>query len=152
MRFLDQRLETEPGYTYVLASSDTLSEHVLAFTELSLGTSYRATRTILQSSHVDKRDGFPVGLLDATTVLVAEPVQLHLDPADQQVIAIPAESFLDGRNIARAFRRLEQDFTLQGGVRVVVFARTRPNRPDEVRELSDLLAAAYPDRPEIFRP
>jgi hypothetical protein len=152
MRFLDRRLESDPGFTYVLASSGTLSEQVLAFTGLSLGRSYRSTPTILQTAHVDRRDGFPRALLEARTVLVAEPIQVHLNPDDQLVVGVPAASFLKGENIGRAFRRLEPVFTLQGNVRVFAFARVRPIRAEEVDALSGLLAAAYPDRPEISRP
>ena len=152
LRFLDRRLQREPGFTYVLASSETLSEQVLAFANLSLGTHYRSTRTILQGAHVDRRDGFPAGLLEASTVLVAEPVQYHLDPADQQVVGIPAASLLAGENVGLAFQRLAPAFALRDGVMVHVFARTRAPSEEEVEALSGLLAAAYPDRPKIYLP
>jgi len=152
LRFLDRRLQPEPGFIYVLASSETLSEQVLAFANLSLGTHYRSTRTILQSAHVDRRDGFPAGLLEASTVLVAEPIQFHLDPLDQQVVGIPATSLLDGENIGLAFQRLAPVFSLRDGVTVHVFARTRAPSEEEVEVLSGLLAAAYPDRPDVYLP
>ena len=39
------------------------SDQVLAFSNLSLGTNHPSVGGFLNSSHVDRRDGFPRGLL-----------------------------------------------------------------------------------------
>lgn len=152
LSFLDRMVGDGPARIYVLASSETLSDQVLAFAEVSLGADHPAPRTILSAAHVDRRDGFPRGLLEADVVLLGEPVQIHLRAEDQRVVTEPAESFLEGTDIARAFGRLPEEFVLQGGVRVHVFVRQRPNSTEEIEALSERLRAAYPDRPEIYAP
>ena len=150
--FLDELTAASPGPIYVLSSSGVLAEQMLSFANWSLGTSFRSPALVLQASHVDKRDGFPRGLLAARHVLVASPVQVHLRPADQQVVVVPAEAFLEGRGLARAFRQHRPRFTLEGGVEVLVFTRVRPFEPAEIEELVAPLRAAYPDRPWVYSP
>jgi len=152
LAYLDDRTSHRPGWIYVLGCSGTLSEQTLAFANRSLGTSYSSPGLILQSANVDRRDGFPSMLLEATYVVVPDPVQINMRPEDQRVVVMPTESFLEGRDLARAYRRLPEVFRLEVGVEVSVFERFRPPEPEEIRELSDRLREAYPDRPDIFRP
>lgn len=149
---LDAEVRRRPGYIYVLASSSRLSDQVLAFANLSLGTDHLSTAAILSSSHVDRRDGFPLLLFEADYVVVPDPAQVHLKPADQQVVLAPTESFLEGRDIAGAFNRLSGEYRLDGDVRVSIFERVRPIRRDELDALSERLRESYPDRPDIYRP
>ncbi len=150
--FLDEQVARREGYIYVLGSTGTLSDQSLAFANRSLGTAYRSPASILQSAHVDQRDGFPRLLLEATYVVVPDPPQNGMNPARQRVMMIPTRSFVEGRNIARAFRRLPVEFLLERDVRVWVFERERDITGDEVAELSALLRAAYPERPDIWGP
>lgn len=149
---LDSIASGREGGVYVLSSSQTLSDQVLAFSNLSLGTSFRSPERILGAAHVDRRDGFPRGLLVADVVLVADPVQYHLRAQDQRTIGEPAASFLAGTDIALAFSRLPERFELDGGVTVTVYQRQRFNTREEVAALSDRLHRAYPDQPEIYSP
>ena len=149
---LDRLTDGRPGYVYVLASSEVVSDQVLAFANRSLDADFSCVDRILQSAHVDLRDGFPAMLLEAEWVVLARPVQTHLDPDRQQVVVIPAECFLDGRGIARAFERVPVTFELEAGVSVDIYRRTRPIAPEEVADLSNRLRARYPDRPEVYQP
>ncbi len=152
LSYLDQVFAGRTGHLYVLSSSEKLSDHVLGFSNLSMGTSYRSPSEILGASHVDRRDGFPRGLLLADVVLVAHPVQYHLRPEDQRTVGEPAASFLAGTDIALAFTPLPERFVLDDGVTVTVFQRRRHNSREEVAALSDRLRSFYPDRPEIYSP
>jgi hypothetical protein len=151
LTFLDQKLEGS-ARIYVLASSRLLSDQVLGFSNLSLGTQHLAPQAVLGAAHVDRRDGFPNALLTADIVLVADPLQVHLREQDQMVIAVPVASFVEGRDVSLAFRRVPEVFHLDGGVRVLVFERIREHEPGEVEAFSARLRAAYPDRPEIYGP
>jgi hypothetical protein len=124
----------------------------LAFANLSLGTDFSSPRLILSSAHVDLRDGFPDMLLEASYVVVPDPVQWEMRAEDHQVVIIPTASFHERRNIALAFERLPESFLLRDGVEVAVFRRTRPVTSGEVEELSALLREKYPDRPAIYLP
>jgi hypothetical protein len=150
--FLDEQVARREGYIYVLGSTGTLSDQSLAFANRSLGAAYRSPASILQSAHVDRRDGFPRMLLEATYVVVPQPAQTGIVAGEQQVVVIPTESFVRGHNIARAFGRLPAEFLLEGGVRVWVFERQRDISDGELAEMSGLLRSAYPDRPDIWRP
>ncbi len=149
---LDLEVRRRPGYVYVLGSSSRLSDQILAFANLSLETDYVSTTAILSSAHVDRRDGFPRMLLEADYVVVPDPVQVHLGADRQQVVVVPTESFLEGRDIAGAFERMPGEYVLDGDVRVTIFERVRPILPEEIDQLSDRLRSRYPDRPDIFAP
>lgn len=152
LEFLDEQIARRPGYVYVLGSTGTLSDQSLAFANRSLGTAYRSPAAVLQSAHVDRRDGFPRMLLEARYVVVPQPAQTGIVAREQQVVVIPTDSFVRDENVARAFRRLPVEFLLEDDVRVWVFERERAIAAEEVGELSALLRAAYPDRPDIWKP
>ncbi len=151
LTFLDHRYEHGTGRVYILASSELLSDQVLAFSNLSLGTEHPSVRGIIGSAHVDRRDGFPRGLLVADAVVVTDPIQVHLRADEQRVIVEPARSFLEGTDIAHAFQELSELFVLDDGVMVRIFERVRLNTPEEIEGLSSRLRDAYPDRPEIYK-
>jgi hypothetical protein len=152
LAYLDRGLEQRPRGIYVIASSELLSDTVLGFANFSLGTDFRSPNKIFGSAHVDRQHGFPRALLMADTVVVADPVQYHLRPEDQRVVGFPAASFIEGTDVALAYRRSPETFELDGGVRALVFERVRPIASDEVEELSARLRDAYPDRPDIYSP
>ena len=157
-RFLDAKVRQAPGLTcYVLSSTPTFCEDDLRNLEISLGLpdiphkpGFPRKDYIVPTAHVDRRDGFPRGLLSADLVLLAKPIQTHLDPANQQVVVLPARSFLGGLNIAKAFEKLPEEFHLDHGVVVYVYRKLRPIDSGEIDELESLLRGAYPDEPGIW--
>jgi hypothetical protein len=153
MSVLDGYLQGPDDRVYTLAASDLFSSDVLINAPTSLVVPFRSVdRVITNCPIVDKRDGFPKELLKARFVMVASPAQYHLRPSDEQVVGIPAESFLQGTGIGRAFERLPESFSLENGARVYMFRKTRPIEPAEIAELSGQLRASYPDRPFIYQP
>jgi len=145
-------LTAEGSWIYVLGSTAILSDHVLGFANLSLGTDYASPARILRAAHVDRRDGFPSMLLRADLVVVGAPGQLHLRPEDQQVMAIPIAQFLDRTGYAAAFRRRPETYHLEDGVTAYLFERARPSTRAEIGSLVRTLRAAYPDDPRIYLP
>lgn len=149
---LDRALASGPGPIYVLASSELLSDQILGFAPRSLGHPFESPRAILGSAHVDRRDGFPAGLLRARYVVVADPPQIHLRPEEQQVVLVPAASFAGGTDVALAFAPWTENFALDGGVTVRVYERTRSHTEDEVAALAARLEKAHPDLPSVYTP
>ena len=150
---IDKYLDKPDSRVYVLASSVWFSGDHLMHVGPSLRTSFRADdRVIGRWSIVDKGVGFPHELLQASLVVVASPIQYCLNPSDQQIVGIPAESFLNGTGMAKAFERLPESFTIEQGIKIYLFRKTRPIEPSEVAELSERLRASYPDRPFIYKP
>jgi len=152
MAWLDGRLEMGSQWTYVLAATGAVNDSSLGFTNFSLGTRFRSPAHVLMTAQVDRRDGFPDGLMVADLIILPLPVAVRGAGETQRVVEVPARSFLDGAGIARAFVRLSEVFTFDDGVTAIVFERFRPNTPAEVQALSDQLKAYYPDRPEIWMP
>jgi hypothetical protein len=152
LSLLDERIADRQLPIYVIGCSGTLSDQTLAFANRSLGTDYRSVEAILSSSSIDRRDGFPTGLLRAVYVVAPQPAQINMRPEDQQVVLLPTRSFAEGTDIALAFRRLEEEFLFERGVRVRVYERVRSHLASEVEKFSDKLRDRYPDRPDIYAP
>lgn len=149
LAYMDRVLAEHPGYIYVLGVYPSLSDHLLAFANLSLGANFTTPRSILAASHLDRRDGFPGGLLEARYIIVGEPLRIA-QPEVCRVLEIPAGYFTARRALANAFVPLPAEFHLDGDVTARVWARTRPNSPQEVERLRADLRAFYPHRPDIF--
>jgi len=152
MEFLDSRLDVRDGWIYVLSASGELPESGLAFINLSLGTAFRSPQRILQTRQIDLRDGFPVGLFQAAYVIVPEPALYRGDGATQQIVRIPTEDFQKKEGVARAFSPIGPEFQIDGGIRVRVWERVRPNTHAEIEELSQRLKVLYPNHPEVWKP
>ena len=140
------------GSVYVLASSQIINSALLWEANLSLNTNYRVTGRILRTADVDRRDGFPLNLLNAEYVLVAVPIQYHLRPQDQQMVELPAEALIMQRNIGNAFERLPESFVLDDHVKVYLFRKVRPITKKELSDLAGECERVYPDTPEICIP
>src|SRR5262249_52964433 len=119
---------------------------------LSLDTKYQVTGRILRTADVDRRDGFPLKLLNAEYVLVAVPIQYHLKPEDQRMIALPAEALLRRKNIGNAFEMLADSFLLDDQVKVYLFRKLRPIRKGELDQLESQCKRVYADAPDICIP
>jgi hypothetical protein len=150
--YLDDRLREQPGYIYVFSSGGVISDQTLAFANLSAGVSYRSPVVVLQSSQLDRRDGFPCMLLKADYAVVPWPIDPPSRREEVQVILIPAESIARGRDIGQAFRQLPETFHLENRQTVLVYRRERELLTPEVEALSRLLRTAYPERPDIYEP
>jgi hypothetical protein len=76
---------------------------------------------------VDEVDGPPTAALkDCAIIIVGEPVQIHLNPDDQQTVVVPSRDMLTGQGIGAKFRRSGEVFHLENGVSAVVFERSAP--------------------------
>ncbi|MCP4900506.1 MAG: hypothetical protein GY906_26380 [bacterium] len=146
---LDRIVSRQPGHIYVLASSSVLTEHVLAFANLSLGASFQSPQRVLTTAQIDRRDGFPSGLFQAQYVILPHPIQVN-QPNEQRVVSVPASYFDSRSGPAAAFVPLSAVFRLDNGVVARIWARTRPNTPSEADLISRDLRQIYPDHPYIY--
>jgi len=142
---------TEPeDSVYVLASSRVLNSSILGAAYLSLNRYRDIAKRILQTRDVDKRDGFPHALLTVRYVIVANPIQYHLQPRDQRVVGIPAELILTGKNIGTSFKRLPYQFNLDDGVECYLYRKVKEFDHSDLKTLSKMLRDYYPERPSIY--
>ena len=95
---------------------------------------------------VDQRDGFGGAIYACDILAVADPIQLHLGEENQQVVWAPAHSLLEGENIAGAYRRLEESFSLESdGITVYFFEKQRDPTAEEKGELAALIRQVHPE-------
>jgi hypothetical protein len=156
------------GRIYVLGSNTTINSSALLALNRSLNQNFKTPDFVDYSREIDKRDGFPVELLHARYVIVASPIHTVFDPAEQQIVMVPEEEFLEGSGIAGAFDKLPYQFNLDagveytmdggvkvndhGGATVYIFRKVRNITMQEVEQLSESLRLVHPDRPYIYNP
>ena len=99
---------------------------------------------------VDVRDGFPRCVYEARFIVMAEPLQIHINLESQRVVAAPTESLMSGTNIGRAFRRLPETFNLEKNVKVVIFEKIRELTAEEMSQFEDGLKKYYPNEPFVY--
>lgn len=129
---------------YVLSSSATLNSYTLNLAERSLGWPRQIERTILRTRSVDRSEGFPTDFFTARYVVVAEPVQYHMDPKNQTVVGYFAERLLKGYGVGLLYRRLPEEFRLEKDVRVLLFERTGQVGERELSEIRAYFSERYP--------
>lgn len=134
----------------VLSSSLVLNRSVLTNLEISLsikGGDDIDRSYLLDLPAVDSRDSLPLDILSWDYVLVASPVQVHLDEENQRVVTVPAESFLKGIDISAAYKKLPKEFILtDSSIEIYIYEKTRDVTEGEYREYSDRLRDALPGK------
>jgi hypothetical protein len=148
---LSKTLTNPDDRVYVLASSWVLNSSIVRNAPLSLNRYAEISPKVLQTHDWDKRDGFPERLLTANYVIVADPIQYHVQPSDQRVIGIPAEMILTGKNIGRSFVKLPYRFELDRGVKCYIYRKLGEFDSSDLAALAGMLKNYYPDRPSIYK-
>ena len=130
----------------LLASSFVLNQDMLLNSEASLSlprVSDVPRSYLVYLPDVDLRDGWSDALFECDIIAVADPPQTHLGEDNQAVVVLPARELLSGEGIGEAFRRLDERFTLDGGVTVYIFEKTRELTPEECESLREKFRAAH---------
>ncbi len=150
LRDLNSRSEAEHGTVYVIGSSTVFNDDILRNLCRSEPPEFLACHDILRASHVDKRDGFPVGIITSRFVVSATPAQYHLRPEDQKVVGLLTRDFISGAGIANAFAPVGRPFSLDDGVSIQVYEKARPVSDVSVDALSAEFSSAYPQHATLF--
>lgn len=77
------------------------------------------------------------------SIAVADHPQTHLGEESQAVVVLPAKDLLSGEGIGKAFRRLDKSFSLDGGVTMYIFEKTRELTDAECENLRERFRAAH---------
>ena len=128
------------SYTFSAQLIDELWQLKADHSPLHLKPNERVSVTM---SDVDAVEGAPArGLKDCAFVLVGDPVQTHLIPADQLTVILPSQEMLSGEGVGAHYRRTGEVFHLEKGVSVVVFERVSPLGDDDMAALAERWRAA----------
>ena len=142
----------ETATAVVLASSFTLNSETLTHLRPSLGLEEPEAATIIQyHGTVDKRDPFNWNTATADYLIIGDPIQVHLGEENQQVMALLARQVLEGTGAGAAYEELPETFTLEGGVTVRIFRRTRLWTLEEYYAVSRPLMERYPEHADSYR-
>ena len=118
---------------YVASSSYTLNSSVLEVAEQQIGL--KKTLPLIRPSNIDSRDFYPLnGLMKAHFVVVAAPVQYHVEPQEQKLVSSVVTAFQEHQVIGKDFRPLPMRFELEKGVSVSIYERIRPTSLQTVLE------------------
>lgn len=148
--YMDSLVAGTEKHMAVLSSSLTLNRSVLTNVEISLsleGCDDIDRSYLLDLPSVDSRDGLPLGVEEWDYVLVASPLQTHLGEENQRVVTTPAESFLNATDIALAYEKLPEQFTLSGSdIKIHIFERKRDITEDEYDSYVEKLRELLPEK------
>jgi hypothetical protein len=111
--------------TYIAASSyEILNKSILEEAEKNL---YKDKKlNVIRTSDIDSRDFYPLnGLLEAHYVAITNPIQYHINPAEQKVITVINEIFDRQDLIANDFKKVPEQFILDRGVTVSLYQRVK---------------------------
>ncbi len=134
------RLSGDGSKVAVLSSSNTLNDDMLStLTDRKMG------ERLVFTSQIDLRDGINFNALNARYLIVANPIQTHVRPEGQRVITLPASALLEGKNIGKAFRRLDREYKLSDNVSAWIYEKKRPFTQQELDEFLNLFYPSYPE-------
>ena len=144
--YVDSLSAEDTKSAVVLSSSFIFNSETLTNLRASMNLPQPAAHTLIRSQGtVDKRDPFNWETLTADYLIIGDPVQTHLGEENQQVIVLLARDVLEGTGPGSAYVPLPETFSLDGGVTVRIFQRTRELTAEEYCMVSDRLTALYPD-------
>jgi hypothetical protein len=137
-QYLDQTVPKDQ-HAGILASSFVLNEDILRNVQASLnvknaGGTEADSKYIINLPAVDSRDHDIAALYWVEYMVVATPAQTHLPEGSQRLVTEPVKSFEGQTDFARAFEKLEREFSFSG-IRVSVYRRVRDVTNEEKAEL-----------------
>lgn len=132
---------------YVLASSEILNDDILR--RINMPDMLESVPNLCSTSHVDLRDGFSTDFLTADYVVVANPIQVHLNLDNQRVISLLADEFISQKPLSDNYNEMES-FKLDNGVVATIYERTLPFNEYQIQYLRELFNQYYSDYPQLF--
>ena len=113
LQYIERLSADKPGASFYLLSSSALWNSSILQTAVKekYKNPDRMPR-INTTSDVDRRDGFPLQFFTSRYVIVAEPLQYHLDKKNQRIITLPSEKILGKEGIGLNYKELPESFDL----------------------------------------
>jgi len=148
----DLREITQPSdLIYVASSSPILNSDLLSEVEkVYYGWDHK--RLNLTSYDVDSKHPYPIDiLLRSQIVIVAVPLQIHLNPEQQGLVRSVFDLFTHRLYIAQDFSLLPQSYMLDDNVSVYLYKRIRPTDLDKAIYTLEFIQRYVP-RPSIAQP
>lgn len=134
---------------YVAASSEILNYDLMRNAEQKLYGRNRSILNFLVIPVVDSEDFYPLErLLQARYLLIAKPLQTILASKEEQdLVRVVFDAFTQNWEIARDFKPLPVEFTLQNGTAVTLYQRTRPTSQETAVRTLHIIQQQIGERP-----
>ena len=145
---------TAGAQVYTFADSVIYNVHTLG--KIYIPEVHNALPNLMSVAELDLRDGFPTGFFDAEYILAAEPVQIHLMPQSQQVVAKTSELITTSTPISRHYKLIRED-TLHPnmhGVEAVTFKlykKISPLEKSDIDFVEKIFVELYPNHDDLFK-
>jgi len=130
-------------YVYILSSSELFNDDMYS----NIAWPDPPLVNISGAKHIDKRDGFPSYFFDAQYVIVADPIQTHVDVDGQQVIAYLANSIL--RDDAKNLKEI-RSYIIDHNITLRVYKKIANYDASYVSSIRDFFKEKYKDYPELY--
>lgn len=134
---------------YITASGNILNNPIVRNIRQPYISQY--VNNLSRENNVDLRDGYPVNFLTSDFVAATSPVQLHLPEGTQEVISFHNQEVMNPDSpIGRHFKKLNNEFTLDNGVKVYVYEKQSEFEDSDLHYIADYFTKLYPGREKIF--
>jgi hypothetical protein len=140
-------LASDGKRTYVISSSLVLNDSIL--TGFRFPAERNAVPSMTAVSQVDLVQGFPKEFLVCDIIVVADPIQTHLDPKGQRVVSLLAEMFLKPSIVGDKFA-LHSSYELDNNVFARVYLRTEPYDSADIEYIKSKFNLYYAQYPALF--
>ncbi len=151
VRIIDLLRQLAPSQQpiYVAAASETLNYNLMQNAEQELYGRNRSILNFLLIPVVDSQDFYPLEpLLQAQYLVLAKPLQTILASKDEQdLVRVVFDAFTQNWEIARDFKPLPVEFTLQNGTTVTLYQRTRLTSQETAVRTLYIIQQQIGDRP-----
>ncbi|MFA5620175.1 MAG: hypothetical protein WDA08_07725 [Weeksellaceae bacterium] len=146
MNDIEYNYEENRQYSYLIGNGGFLNYSLLQ--NIYLPQKVKATKGLLRSQNVDKRDDFPNDLFLATNVLVGEPALHHLRAEDQQVITYFNEQIMIG-NMKDFYKKIKT-YYLMDNQKVHLMKRIKIFDSAKMDEIRNHFKNQYPNYPNMY--
>ncbi len=141
MEYLDENIGEKGKTLCFLSSSIAFNTDTLRFAEISLSVDKKSDierdAYIKPIPQVDNRDGISHELFLADYILAPSELQIHLAESDQEVISIPYRKLVASEGFGKAYEKTNVVFTMESGLEIYLYRRTREVTLAERREVTD---------------
>jgi hypothetical protein len=136
---------TQPGQIYTLSSSDTFNSDILSYGCTLFGYDPTFCSNVIYVSGIDTSEGFPNKFFSSSYVVVATPVQYHLKPMNQRLLATLVEEMERNDTIGKYFVKISGSYVLDQGVEVYVYQKIASIPEKEKMRLIRIFKNYYPN-------
>jgi len=151
LQYMGEKNLNKADKVYVLASGYALNDDILIKGCKTAEEQHSFCDSFAISAHVDKRDGLPLNIFQSKYIITTDPVQIHMDQKDQQVIGILRTLLVNQNGFGRNFKKLDVEFKLEDNVRVLVYQRIdKKFDKEDLENLSRRFVSLYPTHRDKF--